>query len=241
MIATAIALPALAEEPKAPATAAPAAAPTGAPSGVLEDPKAQASYVLGLSYGAKLKRDDVSIDTTALMQGLTDALAGNKPLLTEEQARDALARLQADVQARRQEKAAHATETNKAEGAAFLKSNAAKAGVTTLPSGLQYEIVTAGTGAVPKADDVVLCNYRGTLLDGTEFDSSYREGQPISFPVGGVIRGWTEVLQKMPVGSKWRVYIPSNLAYGEKGAGPDIGPNAVLVFEIELLSIQPKS
>jgi FKBP-type peptidyl-prolyl cis-trans isomerase FklB len=230
LLASALAVPALAQEPKAPAAAPDA----------LTDPTAQASYAIGLNVGAGLKRDGVSVDPALVTQGLVDALSGNQPKITQDQARDALIRLQADVQARRQVKAAHAAETNKAEGAAFLKANAAKVGVTSLPSGIQYEVVTAGTGPKPKPDDVVLCNYRGALLDGTEFDSSYKRGAPDSFPVGGVIKGWTEVLQKMPVGSKWRVYIPSSLAYGEKGAEPEIGPNAVLVFEIELLSIQPK-
>jgi FKBP-type peptidyl-prolyl cis-trans isomerase FklB len=231
-----LALPAIAQDhvaPPAPAAAAPL------PDN-LKDPKAQASYAIGLSIGAGLRRDGITIDPALLAQGVKDATTGAQPLLTEEQMRQALTQLQANVQAQRAEKAAHAAETNKAEGEAFLKANAAKAGVTTLPSGVQYEIETAGAGPKPKADDVVLCNYRGTLLDGTEFDSSYKRGQPDSFPVGAVIKGWTEVLQKMPVGSKWRVYIPASLAYGEKGAPPDIGPNAVLSFEIELLSIQPK-
>jgi len=234
VLSTAIALPALAEEPK------PAPAPAAA-ADALKDPQAQVSYAIGLNVGAGLRRDGVSVDPAAVLAGLTDALAGNQPKLTEEQARDALIKLQADVHARRAEKMAKAAETNKTEGAAFLKTNAAKAGVVTLPSGVQYEVVSAGTGPRPKADDMIVCNYRGLLLDGTEFDSSSRQGGPASFKVNEVIKGWTEVLQKMPVGSKWRVYIPSNLAYGEKGAEPDIGPNAVLVFDIELLSIQPKA
>jgi FKBP-type peptidyl-prolyl cis-trans isomerase FklB len=230
LLASALALPALAQESKAPA----------ATPDALKDPAAQASYAIGLNVGAGLKRDGVSVDPALVLQGLVDALSGNQPKITQDQAREALTKLQADVQAQRQAKAAHAAETNKAEGEAFLKANAAKAGVTTLPSGVQYEVVAAGTGPKPRADDTVLCNYRGLLLDGTEFDSSYKRGAPDSFPVGGVIKGWTEVLQKMPVGSKWRIYIPSALAYGEKGAEPDIGPNAVLVFDIELLSIQSK-
>jgi FKBP-type peptidyl-prolyl cis-trans isomerase FklB len=217
----------------------PAAAPSALPD-ALKDPQAQASYAIGLNIGAGLRRDGITIDPVMVAQGLKDATTGAQPMLTEAQMRDVLVRLQSDVQARRAEASAHAGETNKAEGAAFLKANGAKAGVTTLPSGLEYEILTAGTGPRPKADDVVICNYRGSLLSGTEFDSSYKRGQPETFPVGGVIKGWTEVLQKMPVGSKWRVYIPADLAYGEKGAPPDIGPNAVLTFDIELLSIQPK-
>ncbi len=232
--AIALALPAAAEDAKAPSAAA-APLPDS-----LKDPKAQAGYAIGLSIGAGLKRDGVSVDPEMIAQGIKDVLAGVKPQLTEDQVRQALTQLQTSVQAERAEAMAKAAETNKAEGEAFLKTNAAKPGVTTLPSGVEYEVLTDGTGPKPKADDMVLCNYRGALLDGTEFDSSYKRGQPDSFPVGGVIKGWTEVLQKMPVGSKWKVYIPAKLAYGEKGAPPDIGPNAVLTFEIELLSIQPK-
>jgi FKBP-type peptidyl-prolyl cis-trans isomerase FklB len=133
-----------------------------------------------------------------------------------------------------------AGETNKKQGDAFLAANKGKEGVVTLPSGLQYKILSAGTGPKPATSDSVVCNYRGTLIDGTEFDSSYKRGQPATFPVGGVIKGWTEALQLMPVGSKWQLFVPSELAYGERGTGADIGPNAVLIFEVELLSIQDK-
>jgi FKBP-type peptidyl-prolyl cis-trans isomerase FklB len=125
-------------------------------------------------------------------------------------------------------------------GTAFLEANKAKPGVVTLPSGLQYKILTAGTGPKPTAADTVVCNYRGTLIDGKEFDSSYKRGQPTSLPVGRVIKGWSEALQLMPVGSKWQLVIPPDLAYGDHGAGPDIGPNATLIFELELISIQAK-
>ena len=237
--AAALALPAAAEDAKSPPAAA--VVPTPPVPDLLKDPKAQGGYAIGLSIGAGLKRDGVSVDPEMIAQGIKDVLAGAKPQLTEDQVRQALSQLQANVQAQRAEAMVKAAETNKADGEAFLKTNSAKPGVTTLPSGVEYEVLTDASGPKPKADDMVLCNYRGTLLDGTEFDSSYKRGQPDSFPVGGVIKGWTEVLQKMPVGSKWRVYIPAKLAYGEKGAPPDIGPNAVLTFEIELLSIQPKS
>jgi FKBP-type peptidyl-prolyl cis-trans isomerase len=130
---------------------------------------------------------------------------------------------------------------NKTEGEAFLAANKAKDGVVTLPSGLQYKILTAGTGPKPTASDSVVCNYRGTLINGTEFDSSYKRGQSATFGVGQVIKGWTEALQLMPVGSKWQVVIPSSLAYGDRGAGAEIGPNATLIFEVELLSIQEKA
>jgi FKBP-type peptidyl-prolyl cis-trans isomerase FklB len=235
LLASVTTLPAAAQDAKAPpSSAAPAALPDS-----LKDPQAQVSYAIGLNIGAGLKRDSIKIDPAVVTQGVKDALAG-APLMTEDQMRAVLTKLQADVQAARAEKAAHAAETNKAEGEAFLKANAAKPGVMTLPSGLQYEILTAGKGVKPEATQVVLCNYRGTLLDGTEFDSSYKRGAPDTFPVSGVIKGWTEALQRMPIGSKWRIYVPANLAYGAKGAGPDIGPNAVLIFDIELLAVQTK-
>jgi len=234
ILASSLTLSAAAQDAKAPP-----AATTPMPD-ALKDPKAQISYAIGLNIGAGLRRDSITVDPAMVAQGVKDATSGATPLITEDQMRAVLVKLQADVHAAREEKAAHAAETNKTEGAAFLKTNAAKTGVTTLPSGLQYEVLAAGTGKKPTADDTVLCNYRGTLLDGTEFDSSYKRGAPDSFPVSGVIRGWTEALQKMPVGSKWRIYVPADLAYGEKGAGADIGPNAVLIFDIELLSIQSK-
>src|SRR5262249_2889605 len=131
-------------------------------------------------------------------------------------------------------------EANKKEGDAFLAANKGKEGVTTLPSGLQYKVEKQGTGPKPTSSDTVVCNYRGTLINGTEVDSSYKRGQPATFPVSGVIKGWTEALQLMPVGSKWQLFIPSSLAYAERGAGQDIGPNATLIFEVELMSIQEK-
>ena len=233
-LACVLASPAAAQDAKTPP------APAQAVPDSLKDPQAQASYAIGLKVGAGLRHDGVDVDPALVAQGLKDGVTGATPLLSEDQVRQALIKLQSDVQARHEAMAAHAAETNKTEGAAYLKANGAKAGVVTLPSGIEYEVLTAGTGPKPKADDVVLCNYRGTLIDGTEFDSSYKRGQPDSFPVSGVIKGWTEILQKMPTGSKWRVAIPASLAYGEHGAPPDIGPNAVLLFEIELLSIQPK-
>ena len=152
----------------------------------------------------------------------------------------ALTALQADVNKRQQEKMQVDGEANKKEGEAFLAANKAKEGVVTLPSGLQYKILKVGTGPKPVASDSVVCDYRGTLLDGTEFDSSYKRGQSATFPVGQVIKGWTEALQLMPVGSKWQLFIPPEMAYGQHGAGADIGPNATLIFEVELLSIQGK-
>lgn len=227
---------ALAQDAAKPAQAAPAAAVPDA----LKDPKAQASYAIGLNIAKGLKHNSVEVDANAFALGVKDGMTGAQPQLTDGQMRAAVTQLQADVEARRKEKLAATAGANKADGEAFLKANHDKPGVTTLPDGLQYEVLTAGTGPKPKADDSVICNYRGALLDGTEFDSSYKRGAPDTFPVSGIIKGWTEALQMMPVGSKWRLYVPTSLAYGEKGAGPDIGPNAVLVFEIELLSIQSK-
>jgi FKBP-type peptidyl-prolyl cis-trans isomerase FklB len=160
--------------------------------------------------------------------------------MTEDEARATLVQLQTDLQSKQEEKMKQAGDNNKKEGDAFLAANKSKPGVVTLPSGLQYKIVKEGTGPKPSASDTVVCNYRGTLINGTEFDSSYKRGEPASFPVSGVIKGWTEALQLMPVGSKWELYIPPDLAYGARGAGADIGPNTTLLFEVELLSIQGK-
>jgi FKBP-type peptidyl-prolyl cis-trans isomerase FklB len=206
----------------------------------LKTEKDKASYAIGLNIGKSLHRDSLDVDPDILLQGLKDAMAGGKTLLTDEGAKAAMTELQKDVRKKQEERMQQAGETNKKEGEAFLAANKTKEGVVTLPSGLQYKVLKAGTGPKPSANDSVVCNYRGTLLDNTEFDSSYKRGQPATFPVGKVIKGWTEALQLMPVGSKWQLFIPSELAYGPRGAGPDIGPNATLIFEVELLSIQGK-
>ena len=160
--------------------------------------------------------------------------------MTEEQGRAAIAELQKELMQKQQAQVAVVAEKNKAEGQAFLEKNKTAEGVVILPSGLQYKILKAGEGKKPGLDDTVVCHYRGTLINGTEFDSSMKRKEPASFPVKGVIKGWTEALQLMPVGSKWQLFVPSNLAYGERGAGGAIGPNATLIFEVELLSIQGK-
>jgi FKBP-type peptidyl-prolyl cis-trans isomerase FklB len=214
----------------------PPAAPASPDAG--RDMSAQASYAIGLNIGMQMRRDGVSIDPREIMHGMQDGVSGAKPAFTEDQMRAAMTQLQAGVQAKRQEAAAEAAKTNKTEGDAFLKANATKPGVVTLPSGLQYQIVKAGTGPTPKAKDTVVCNYRGTLVNGKEFDSSQSHGGPATFSVLGVIKGWTEALQLMPVGSKWRLFVPADLAYGDKGAGPDIGPGAALIFDVELVSVQ---
>ena len=218
-------------------TSAPSPAAAASP---FADPKSQASYAIGLNLGQSLRRDSVAIDPDVLARGMRDGLSGAKPTMTDEQMRAALVQLQQTVMAARQAESAKLAAANQAAGGEFLKTNGAKPGVVTLPSGLQYQVLTAGKGPKPAADDTVSCNYRGTLIDGTEFDSSYGRGEPLTIAVGGVIKGWTQALQLMPVGSKWRLFVPSDLAYGAKGAGKQIGPNATLIFEVELLSIKPK-
>jgi len=206
----------------------------------LRTQKDKVSYALGMNLGTNLHKETVEVDPAIVLRGLKDALASGKMLLTEDEARAVLTQLQTEVRGKQQEKMKVAGEMNKKESVEFLAANKAKDGVVTLPSGLQYKILTAGTGPKPTASDTVVCNYRGTLISGTEFDSSYKRGQPASFPVNGVIKGWTEALQLMPVGSKWQLFVPSELGYGDRGAGADIGPGATLIFEVELLSIQSK-
>jgi FKBP-type peptidyl-prolyl cis-trans isomerase FklB len=208
----------------------------------LTSTKEKASYAIGMNWGTGLHRQGIDVDSAALVQGMKDALSGGKTLLTEEEARAALMQLQSEMQAKQQAKAAQEGDANKKEGDTFLAANKSKEGVVTLPSGLQYKILTPGTGPKPAASDSVVCNYKGTLINGTEFDSSYKRGEPATFPVTGVIKGWTEALQLMPVGSKWQLVIPSDLAYGPRGTpGGPIGPNATLVFEVELVSIKDKN
>jgi FKBP-type peptidyl-prolyl cis-trans isomerase FklB len=207
----------------------------------LKTQKEKASYALGMNIGSGLHRQGVPVDPAVVARGLRDAMAGGKTLLTEDEMKAALTQLQTDVRQAQQAKAQEAGSANRKEGDAFLAANKSKEGITTLPSGLQYKILTQGNGPKPTATDTVTCNYRGTLISGKEFDSSYKRGQPASFPVSGVIKGWTEALQLMPVGSKWQLFIPPDLAYGSRGAGADIGPDETLIFEVELLSIeQPK-
>ena len=229
--------------PKSPTTStkapeAPAALSSSAST--LTTQKDRFSYALGMNLGANLQRESVPVDPDLVLRGLKDALAGGKTLLTEEETRAALIAMQNELRQKQQEKAKQLGEANKKEGDEFLAANKAKEGVVTLPSGLQYKILQAGTGAKPVPTDTVVCNYRGTLIDGKEFDSSYKRGQPATFPVNGVIKGWTEALQLMPVGSKWQLFVPPDLAYGDRGAGADIAPNATLIFEVELLSIGDK-
>jgi len=198
----------------------------------------QRSYAIGRNIGMNLKQQDLQLDTEQLLKGMKDALAGQPSLLTDAEMEQTLGALQQELQAKQQEKTAAAGAKAAKEGEAYLAANAAKPGVVTLPSGLQYKVLTAGTGKKPAATDTVVVHYRGTLTDGTEFDSSYKRNQPAKFKVNQVIPGWTEALQLMPVGSKWQLVIPAKLAYGERGAGGAIPPNAVLVFEVELQGIE---
>ena len=204
---------------------------------VLKDQKDKVSYVIGMDIGNNLKKQSVSVNSKIVAKGIEDALAGAKPLLTEQEVQETMMAFQKEMMA----KQAEVAKKNKTEGEAFLAENKKKEGVKTLPSGLQYKVIKAGIGKKPKLNDQVTTNYRGTLIDGTEFDSSYKRGQPATFQVSGVIPGWSEALQLMEQGAKWQLFIPSNLAYGERGAaGGLIGPNATLIFETELISIQEK-
>jgi FKBP-type peptidyl-prolyl cis-trans isomerase FklB len=204
----------------------------------LKGDKEKISYSIGMNLGGSLKRDSVEVDPDMLAKGLKDSYGGGKTLLTEDQARQALEDFQKSLMAKKAETMQKLSEKNKADGEKFLAENAKKEGVKSLPSGLQYKEITPGKGKSPKATDTVTTHYKGTLIDGTEFDSSHKRGEPVSFPVSGVIAGWTEALQLMKEGAKWQLFIPSNLAYGERGAGRDIGPNATLIFEVELISVK---
>jgi len=197
---------------------------------------------IGTNLGAQLKKQSVEVDWSLVAQGLKASTSGGKTLLTEDEAKAVLTEVQNEVQKEQQEKIQAIAAKNKSDGEAFLAANKDKEGVLTLPSGLQYKILKAGDGPKPTASDSVVCNYKGTLINGTEFDSSYKRGQPATFGVGQVIKGWTEALQLMPVGSKWQLFIPSSLAYGERGEPRGgIEPNSTLIFEVELLSIQDKT
>ena len=203
----------------------------------LKTQKDKISYSIGMNWGNMLKRETVDVDVAIVTRAMKDALAGEKPALTDQQAREVMTAFQAEMSARQNEKRKDSGDKNKKEGEAFLVENKKKEGIITLTNGLQYKVITAGTGRKPTITDKVLCHYRGTFVDGKEFDSSYTRGEPITFPLTGVIKGWTQALQLMPVGSKWKLFIPSDIAYGEFGKG-DIGPNTVLLFDIELISIE---
>jgi FKBP-type peptidyl-prolyl cis-trans isomerase len=207
----------------------------------LKTDKDKVSYAIGVNIGKSMRKDAVDIDPTIFSRGMKDALGGGKLLLTDDEMKIALTKLQGELRAKQEEAMQKAGEINKKAGDDFLAQNKTKEGVVALPDGLQYKILKEGTGPKPAATDSVVCNYRGTLLDGTEFDSSYKRGQPATFPVNGVIKGWTEAVQLMPVGSKWQLFVPAELAYGNRAPSPEIGPNSTLIFEVELLSIQNKT
>ena len=210
----------------------------------LKTDKDKQSYAIGINVGKglgqNLKQGGIDIDPAILTRAIKDVLAGNQQSMTDQEAQETLKQLQTTMREAQKLKQEQMAATNKKEGDDFLAANKAKEGVTTLPDGLQYKILAEGTGPKPAAADSVTVNYRGTLLNGTEFDSSYKRNQPATFGVTGVIKGWTEALELMPVGSKWQLFIPSDLAYGPSGRPPVIGPNSTLVFEVELISIQPK-
>src|SRR5213592_642190 len=200
----------------------------------LKDQKDKVSYSIGMNIGFNLSKQKVDINPDILAAGIKDAIAG-KPQLTQEQVKEVMAQFEKDMEQKQKE----AGEKNKTEGAKFLEENKKKAGVKTTASGLEYKVLKEGNGAQPKATDTVTVNYRGTLINGTEFDSSYKRGQPATFPVNGVIKGWTEALQLMKVGSKYQLFIPSNLAYGERSVSPDLAANSTLIFEVELMDAKP--
>lgn len=201
--------------------------------------KEKISYAIGMNIGSNIKRQSIDVDVDTLAKAIKDVIAGSPTRFNEQEAQQIMMAMNNDLRSKREEERKQLGGKNKKEGEAFLAENAKKPGIKTTASGLQYKVITEGKGEKPKSTDTVTTQYRGRLIDGTEFDSSYKRGQPAEFPVTGVIKGWTEALQLMPVGSKWELYIPSDLAYGERGSGANIGPDATLIFEIELVGIKP--
>jgi FKBP-type peptidyl-prolyl cis-trans isomerase len=230
---------------KAPAPAAspadaasPPASQAAEKAPVFANDKDKLSYTFGQNIGKSFKQQDIDVNVEVFVKGIEDAQAGRNPLISQQEMGQIMMNFQKDRMAKMATKHKEQAEKNLKDGEAFLAENKKKEGVITLPSGLQYKIINSGTGKTPKETDKVSTNYRGTLIDGTEFDSSYQRGEPTSFPVNGVIKGWTEALQLMKEGDKWQLFVPANLAYGERGAGGKIGPNATLIFEIELLKVE---
>ena len=197
------------------------------------------NYGIGVGVARNFKNQGLNVDLDLVIRGMRDTLSGGTLLMTEEELAKIMYSFQQEMQQKQAEARKVAAENNKKAGDIFLTENAKKEGVTVLSSGLQYKVIKMGDGKIPKDGDSAECNYRGTFIDGTEFDNSYKAGKPVTFKIqGGVIPGWSEVLKLMPVGSKWQVFLPPQLAYGERGAGSQIGPNVTLIFEIELLSIK---
>ncbi len=202
----------------------------------LEDAGTKRSYGLGANYGKLLDRQSITVDIDSFVEGLRDGLA-KESLLSDSEIQEVLKAITAELRERSTKKREEAAQNNKKQGEEFLAANAKKEGVNTLKSGLQYKVIREGDGAIPSAKDTVKVHYRGTLIDGTEFDSSFKRGEPANFGVTGVIKGWTEALQLMKTGAKWQLFIPSELAYGARGTGSNIGPNSTLIFDVELLEI----
>jgi len=203
----------------------------------VKEEKDKISYSVGYQVGGDFKRQGVGLNPDLLLKGVQDAMSGGNPLMTPEEMNKTLVDLKKKIVAEQREEQKKAAEKNMADGKKFLEGNAKKEGVKSLPSGLQYKVIQAGSGAPPKKTDSVTVHYRGTLIDGTEFDSSHKRGKPATFQVDRVIAGWTEALQLMKPGAKWQLFIPANLAYGERGAGPRIGPNSTLIFDVELIKV----
>jgi FKBP-type peptidyl-prolyl cis-trans isomerase FklB len=207
----------------------------------LNTQKAKASYLIGQNVGSSFKQqglDSGAVEVDAVIKGIKDALAGVKPPFKDQEIQEILMAFQQELMHRTDSLRTLKAANNFKQGKEFLEKNAKESGVVVLPSGLQYKVLVKGSGKVPTENSTVTVHYTGTLIDGTVFDSSYERGEPATFPVNGVIAGWTEALQLMPAGSKWKLFIPSELAYGEMGGGQTIGPNAVLIFEVELLSVE---
>ena len=205
---------------------------------VLKDERDRLSYSIGYQVGGDFKRQGLEIRREALVRGILDSLGGEEAAMSSEEMRETLVQLQQTVMARREGERKAAGEANLKAAETFLAENARKPGVVTTKSGLQYKVVREGTGKTPSPGDKVTVHYRGTLVDGTEFDSSYARGEPASFASNQVILGWIEALGLMKEGDKWELYLPPGLAYGESGAGSKIGPNSALIFEVELLSVE---
>ena len=203
----------------------------------LKTDKEKLSYALGMDIGGSMKSQSIDINPDIFAKGVKDVVEDNKALLTNEEFQATMEKFQQKMVAKQADQAEIIAETNKAEGDQFLAENRKKEGVITTDSGLQYIVIEEGSGDSPKADDTVSVHYKGELINGTEFDNSYKRNQPATFPVSGVIPGWTEALQLMKVGAKWKVFLPSDIAYGERGAGQQVGPNSTLIFEVELISI----
>ena len=204
----------------------------------LKDQKDKESYSLGYQFGQYLKAQSVEINLDVYISGIRDSLGGKDSLMSQEETRTTLSDLQKRIAAVRQKELKEKAEKNLSESKAFLAENGKKEGIKTLLSGLQYKVLAEGYGKMPKAEDTVTVHYKGTLIDGKEFDASYKRGQPATFKVNGVIKGWSEALQLMKEGSKWQLYIPPDLAYGERAMGPQIPPNSALIFEVELISVK---